>query len=266
MYRIFLTGILSCLSIVSWSQVNRNYNGSESKSMGNIQSISNNCFAVNNNPSYLTHSTKANKVGFEFNNRYNLNELNTANLVFSHVNKINGFGISFSRFGGELLKRQYINLTYAHAINGFSIGFRNTIQQLSISENGTKYTYSFDVGSKYIVNNLLEFGFLVTQINRVQINNHLENIPSYFLGAIYKPTNELVLLTEFQKIHTTSFTIATEYKYKDVLKVRIGLNPNQNLWTAGLEFLLKEKSNILIAYQLQETLGSTYSLTVHYKL
>jgi hypothetical protein len=124
------------------------------------------------------------------------------------------------------------------------------------------------VGCKYILSNKLQAGLLISNLTRSKIDDFEYFKPQYNLGFSYQASSSILLLGELQKQQnqTSSIALASQYTYEDVFKIRIGITPKNLLWTAGLGFKLKKTLNIDFAYQLQETLGSTYALSLIYSL
>ena len=269
MFKILVTGIFVCIITFSSAQEFNIQSGPEVKGLANIRSVSpSSIYSTNNNPAYLIEKERKYDVGLGFYHMYNLTELNASNLLFTHRNKNNGIGFSLSRFGNEAFKRQYFNLAYAHGINNFSLGFRNTIQQIAIEENGSHYFFNLDFGCKYVLSEKVNAGILISNITRGKIDDFENFDPEFSLGISYQASSSILLLAELQKKpnQLSRIAIASQYNYNDILKIRIGITPKNLLWTTGFGVKVKTNFSIDISYQLQETLGSSYILSLVYSL
>lgn len=268
MFKILFTGLITCIYTFCCAQSLNNQTSAISKGLGNIRSISNASFAVNDNPAFLIQKVKKKSLGLAFSQMYYLPELNVAHLLFSSQNKSNGFGASLSKAGDYSFKKQSVKVSYAHGISNLSVGFRNTIEQIAIAENGVKYFFNLDLGCRYTLSDQLDASLLITNLTRSKIDNTSNFDPTYYFGLSYKASPSISFFGEFEKSDTqkSSVVFAGEYNIESQLYLRLGIKPKNLLWTTGIGFLLKETINIDIAYQLQETLGSVYSISFLYTI
>ncbi len=91
--------------------------------------------------------------------------------------------------------------------------------------------------------------------------------PEFLFGLTYQASTAIRFLGELRKQDQISkIAVASEYSHDDVFLIRLGVIPKDLLWTAGLGFKIKKTLSMNLAYQLQEKLGGTYSLSVEYSL
>lgn len=199
--------------------------------------------------------------------RFLLQELQSATAGFALPTNSGTFGISVNYFGFEDYNEQRMGLAYGRALGKkFSIGAQALLLNTRIPEYGNRAVVTF------------ELGLLTTILPNVQLGLHLysparisaaqgEYLPSVFrLGLDYQPSDNLRLITELEKDidYPVRAKFGVEYRAADPLLLRGGLTTQPVSASFGVGYELDVGLSFDVASAYHEFLGFTPSAGVGY--
>lgn len=225
-------------------------------------------WAIFYNPAGLSKIDET-EVLFSFENKFNIEGLNTLGSAFITTWDIGSLGLSLFRFGDDIYNEQLISFSYANTFGITSLGIRiNYFQYFSeITEN--RHALSIDFGGITTLNDQLNFGAYIKNINQAKISGESDqNIPVILnAGFSYQPTNQLKINAEIEKDidFDPGARIGLEYTFLKRLKVRSGVltYPYTNYFGLGFN---TTKLNIDYSITLNGTLGLSHQASISYQL
>jgi competence ComEA-like helix-hairpin-helix protein len=201
--------------------------------------------------------------------RFGLSELQTSAVsAIVPLRRMNP-AITITRYGFDMY-----NETTVTAAGGREIGDRVRFgaalnwYHLSIERYGSTAAVGIDAGFHASLNDHLEMGIAVTNINRPVIGAGRNAIPQTFTaGFAYSPHPLFSVVGEVHKdiAFEPEFRVGTEFYISGNVLLRGGMNERPSLITGGCSFIV---GNVQIDYALQWhlVLGQTHYLSASFRL
>ena len=180
------------------------------------------------NPAMLGYLEQT-EFGFQFENRYLLNELSTKSAQIGFFSKLICTGISFSHFGYSQYHEMMGGIGFARNFsNKFAIGVQaNYFTTYFSASNSYRGTFFPQVGLSVQLSPSFNIGF--NTLNPFQSTLKTEyvskRLPSVFsLGTGYLFSPEFIWRTQIDKEVSSNYRFATGFDYQmlDKIKVKVG--------------------------------------------
>jgi len=168
---------------------------------------------------------------------YNLKELQSLawGIIIPSKPKL---GISIFQSGSNLLLNQQIALCIAKKFDGLNLGLRVKYWRLTVTGYDHLASLSMAVGIQVKLTKKLVIGSFLSNITQNQIGNE-ELLPTvWFTGISYDPSPKLQLILEIGHNlgYTWDYKLGFDYKFKEKISVRSGLNSSNRQGHFGLGF------------------------------
>ena len=218
--------------------------GARAHALGGAALGLNDAFSAYNNPGAFGSLEKT-QVGLSVENRFLLKELLSQSLAFGyHTEKAGNFGLHFQQSGFSLYREMQAGITYGMKFfDNFSGGVSLNYHRIQLGDiYGSQNTFSAGLGLFYKLNDELNFGMRVMNINRAKLADFDdERLPTTFsLGAQYVFSEKAFWAVDVEKtlIHPINVRSGLEIQAHEIFAVRIGLNtyPFQANFGFGLKF------------------------------
>lgn len=239
--------------------------GSRANALGGAGLLVQNAFCATNNIALMPWQKEI-AIGFAFQNRFGISDLNqnSLNLVVPYKNL--GYGIKVNSFGNNILKDQTIGASVAYAINkkmNVAAGFNYHLYAIKNYGNANTQTFEIAVVNKITENFCLAFqvfnpfGAKFTEIADQRLR------PTARLGARYKINNKVNLVGEIEKNNyfKANFKSGIDYQFSEKINFCAGIATLQPQFTAGIGFIYK-KINIETAHVLTSRLGFSHHINL----
>ena len=218
--------------------------GSRAHALGGAVLGINDAFSAYNNPGAFG-AMEETQLGISVENRFLLLELLSQSLAFGyHTEKAGNFGIHFQQSGFSLYREMQAGFTYGMKFfDNFSGGVSLNYHRIQLGDiYGAKNSFSAGLGLFYKLNDQLNFGMRVMNINRARLADYdNERLPTTFsLGAQYVFSEKAFWSVDVEKdlIHPINVRSGVEIQAHEIFAVRLGLNtaPFQANFGFGLKF------------------------------
>jgi len=243
--------------------------GAENLSMGNSYLFQENAFSGKRNP-YTIPYLKRKQIGISVQNNYLLKELSSGLISLAVPIKQFGFGLHFQHFGSNNYNIQTIGMSSAIQINKqFSFGIGADYESLNVSNYGRNNLIKIHGGMMINLSKSLKMALHVYN----PLNNYNQqlvtsfNNEEYSFGIQYKPNDVFNLNIEsymFQNIIDVKF--GANYIYKKQFFFRVGVSVYNPMFSFGIGFKFKERSNIDLASSVHPRLGVVNNFTYSYEM
>lgn len=238
--------------------------GGQSAGMSNSSVTLIDPYSVFNNIGALAHVDKTTAfVGYR--NLFGINELNTLAAGLVRPLKPGTLGVSFFRFGGDLLSEQKASVGFSNKIGLISLGANLSYVQYHIETLGKTSAFVIEFGGLAELTRELRLGAYVFNINQANLGNAAEQpLPvTMKVGLSYLPTDELTINAEvFQQVDAEErVRIGINYQLIEKVAIRTGIETNPVRGSFGVGF---QPGRFLIdyAYGNQQVLGDIHDLTL----
>ena len=231
-------------------------------------SLSNSVVASNNhfsafllNPS-VTASIKEMNIGLIYFKPYTISELNAGGLVSNFKIKHLGAGISISTFGNSLYQesRLTLNISQPYFEERFFLGLNINLYDIKVQDYPNLNTYGIDLGILYIVNERIQSGFSIENINRPAFKNYTEELPLIARWGISLKLDEKIqsyVAVEKDSWFAPNLSFGIDVQTGSLLSIQTGYKTYPSMPSIG--FILK-KNWIYVQYGFQYhfELGETH--------
>lgn len=240
--------LLFCSIIIQWQLAfagNENRPiGARQTGMGSTGVTTIDLWSIHHNQAALAFLEKP-VAGIFHENRFNLKELSNSAIAFALPLKNKAFGISYNRFGFELMNESKTGISYAHKLSknfAASVQLNYLETRFGDSYYGKSSFINAEIGVLGKVNQNLSIGFHVYNVNRSKFAEYnQQRIPTNFrLGLGYKFSEKVFTTLEAEKssYNNTFIRAGIEYMpYKNIY-LRIGFEgfPIESSFGVGLRY------------------------------
>ena len=202
-------------------------------------------WSVKNNPGAFSFLEKT-TASIQYSNRFLVSELSNQNLCFGYHTNTGNIGVYIQQSGFKLFRQIQVGGTYAMKLSKrFGLGININYHSTQFGDiYGQKSNMSAGIGMKYKLNDDIQFGASVLNINRSKLSDFEdERLPSVFIiGGVYHVTKQISWLLELQKDFNTSVRIKSglEIKANDIFEIRLGINSYPFQSAFGFGIILKQ--------------------------
>jgi len=261
---IWFLFISTFLSTVSLAQDGIYDFGGKSAGLANTSVTISDAYSVFNNIGALANVEKTTAfVGYR--NLFGINELNTLAAGFVKPFKAGTLGVSFYRFGGELLSQQKASVGFSNKFGLVSLGANISYLQYSIETLGKSSAFVFEFGGLAEVTKQIKLGAYVFNLNQASLSNgSQQELPiTMKVGVSYLPIEDLAINAEVLKQVDNEERIRVGLNY-DVIKnfsIRTGIETNPVKGSFGLGF---RPGRFLLDYAFSNhsVLGDIHDLSI----
>lgn len=253
----------------SFAQV-PNQIGARSNGMANSALLLKDVWGIKNNLGAFG-SLEQTSIGVAYQNRFLLNEFANQSVAFNYSSLNAGnFGFYFQQTGFSLYRQSVGGLAYGMKLNPkMSAGVSLNWHRVAFGDiYGSKNAFSASLGLMYSLNDHLDMGVNVANLNRAKLDDYQdERFPTVFnLGLKYNFSEGTFWSLETEKdiYHPINIKSGIEIKAHEMLSVRMGMNsyPFKMAFGAGLNI---KKLKIDIASEWHSTLGLNPSMSLNYR-
>ena len=232
----FTTFIFLSFSQIIFSQFNP---GAKEIALSNSDiAVSNDVFAIFNNPAGLGQIKHREIGAFYSPSPFGMNELKNAYAAFNQPMNFGALAIGGMIYGFELYKETKISLgTSYNYKNSFYIGATLNYKNISIQNYGSKNAIIFDIGLLAIITDELHFGFSYRNITRTSLNSGTDDLPVEICsGLSYKIVDKCNLSFAVEKDirYKASPRFGIDYRIIEYLSLRTGFSKYPNLYSFGI--------------------------------
>lgn len=231
MKRTLLLTMLFLVILKSWSQKYDEIRGAENLAQGYTSLNKENPYNLFNHTASTVYGD-SNFVAFEYKNRFNLKETNTATICIGRNFKPFFIGVGIKRFGSDIFNENQFVIGMAKKIeHNFSIGINIGGAYTRINQQLQQNTILTNLSIRYKISALIECGSNVLLTK----NSTSKNYQEIKIGAKLNlaPTfNWCVEFIQNSNIKPTFYT-GINYQYEKFLSVRLGTYQKFSAFTAG---------------------------------
>lgn len=264
--KYLLSFILLISSILCFSQNGLQQVGARTAGTAYTSASIEDRWAVINNPAGIGSLNETSAI-FSFENKFNVEGLNTMAAGILTPAPGGAVGISLFRFGDDLYSEQTASLSYGNKFGIASLGFRVNYLQYNIEGFGTKGVFTLDFGGIAGITPHLLFGAYIRNVNQAKLAELAdERAPTVLnAGLSYRPTDKVIFNIEAEKdIDYEAFIrVGLEYKFLKKLAVRTGIRTDPFINYFGLGIALR-KLTIDYALTPDPLLGISHQASVAY--
>lgn len=243
--------------------------GADNLSMGNTYLFQENAFSGKRNPFVIPYLKKK-QIGISIQNNYLIQELSSGLISVALPIKQFGFGMHFQHFGSSNYNIQTIGMSSAIQINKqFSFGLGADYQSLNVINYGRDNLIKIQGGmmlqlSKTMKMALHVYNPLNNTSNQIITSNSNEE---YSFGINYKPNDFFNLnLESYLSQKIIDFKLGVNYAIKNQFFLRAGVSIYNPLFSFGIGFKFKEKSNLDLASSVHPRLGVVNNFAYSYEM
>lgn len=267
---ILLIGFGTQIQAQGWQPV-----GARFQSLSNATVALSDVWSYHHNPAGLTE-LKCASLGFSYENRFLLKELQTQAFVFAQPFKWGVLSLGAQSFGYKYYRTTRIGMGYSLRLSEkFSAGVQLNYQGIRIENYGSKGTMTAEAGFLAKIAENITLGFSVSNLGRAQLTDFQDERFSTFLrlGMQYQISQKVRTLLEVEKevkskirvkggleyellnrffmragaaSQPIEFSFGFGYQFKNRLKMDLGSAWHQQLgWSphVGMTFDFKSKEN-----------------------
>ncbi len=244
--------------------------GARANGLANSTLLVDDVWSTKNNVGAMGQLTQT-SVGIAYQNRFLVNELSNQSLAFNyHLSDKSNIGLYFQQTGFSLYRQLQTGLAYGMKLaDNFSVGVSLNFHRVAFGDiYGSVNAMSASLGLMYALNNNLDIGLNIQNINRTKLNDYQdERFPTLFnIGLKYKFSQGAFWSVEAEKdiMHPINIKSGIEILTHDIFVVRFGMNtyPFQAGFGAGLKL---KQFNLDIASTWHSTLGLNPSMALSYQ-
>lgn len=211
--------------------------GSRSAAIGNASSVLADEWSLLNNIGGLAKIKETN-AAFTFDAHPALPGSSRMAATFSTPLKIGAIGIGVFKFGDKLYSEQILTTGFSNQFGIASLGIKLNYIQYRAEGFGTKNAVSLSVGGIAEITPQLSIGAYIQNLNQPKLTNG-EKVPTRLaVGLSFKPTEQVLLVTEIEKdlINDPIIKAGMEYSILKKVYARTGFNLNPEAAFFGLGF------------------------------
>ena len=216
--------------------------GARSMSLANASTCISDVWAFHHNPGALASLDKT-SVGISYENRFLLKELQAQGFAVAQPIKKGVLSFGGQLYGHSLYRTSRVGLGYSLQLSEkISAGVQINYQSLRISNYGQKGTVSGEFGMLAKINEKVNVGFSVFNLNNAKLSAYQDDRFSTFLrvGLSYKVSSKVSILGEAEKQVDAKLRPkgALEYQISDKFYLRLGAagNPIELTFGSGFSF------------------------------
>lgn len=228
--------------------------GARSMSLVNASTCISDVWAYHHNPGALASLNKT-SVGISYENRFLLRELQGQGFAVAHPIKKGVLSFGGQLYGQSLYRTSRVGLGYSLQLSeNISAGVQLNYQSLRISNYGQKGTVSGEFGMLAKINERVNVGFSVFNLNNAKLSLYQDDRFTTYLrvGLSYKVSSKVSILAEAEKQIESKLRPkgALEYQISDKFFLRAGVagNPIEITFGTGFTFLNGLKLDFGTAY------------------
>jgi hypothetical protein len=258
-YHFLSTGALVLvMTTLAWKTYGQDFNATGGRALGMAGSsiLLNDEYALFNNPGGL--ETSALSFITAYNTRYLNLGLNDARIgiVLPLAKLTTGIGVSY--FGDELFNQIKISSAIAHVIGFAKVAARVNYYQFYVQNYGYRKAFTLDIGGVFTLSDQVSLAMVFQNLTRSKLISETETpLTSLMqLGLSYRPIQNFRIDTQISKAvdQAMDFRLGLEYKVTELISLRSGFSPTNNLGALGLG-LSWQTIEIDLAGEYQQQLG-----------
>lgn len=220
--------------------------GSRALSLGGASLGLTDAFSAYNNPGAFG-AMESTQVGISVENRFLLTELMSQSVAFGyHTEKVGNFGVHFQQSGFSMYREMMGGISYGMKFfDNFSGGVSLNYHRIQLGDiYGSKNAFSAALGLFYSLNDQLNFGMRILNLNRARIADYDdERLPTTFsLGAMYVFSEKAFWSIDVEKdmIHPINIRSGIEVQAHEIFAIRFGMNTYPFQATGGIGLTFKK--------------------------
>jgi hypothetical protein len=228
--------------------------------LGNVHALSDELL----NPASISFSEQR-QTGISVLNRFQMKELNTANLYLKYPNKWLDAGIKFSTFGYEEYRFSQMQVSFAKKIvPNLSLGIQLAyLNESSILEENAPHSFTSGLAVYYRLNEGIDLTLLGENLLHTSDNNPVGG----YAGMKYQPFENSVLLLEivYGKEIPFNFSVGFEYEILNQFTLRAGFRSNPKTPSFGIAYQWN-KWTVEAGFSFHSVLGVSSLIGVNVEL
>jgi hypothetical protein len=233
--------------------------GARSMSLANTSVCLDDAWAYHHNPGALG-ALKQTTVGYSYENRFGLKELQYQGVAFAHVLKKGTISVGAQLFGNNLYRSNRMGLGYSLKLTDkLFAGVQLNYQTLRITNYLDKGTLTGELGILAKINEKVTFGIAVFNINRAKLVSFQDDRFSTYMriGVLYHVSSKVLLLGEFEKELSSKLRPkgALEYEVSNRFFLRLGASGNPIELSFGAGYGLKNGLKLDLGSSWNQLLG-----------
>lgn len=248
--------IASCNLIFAqgWNPV-----GARSMSLANASVCLNDVWSYHHNPGALA-TIKQTTIGVSYENRYLLKELQSQGFALAHPLKKGVLSFGVQSFGYSLYRTTRVGAGYSMQLSEkLFAGVQLNYLSARISNYGQKGNVSGEIGMLAKINDKVNVGFSVLNLNRAKLADFQDDRFSTFfrLGLSYSVSTKVLILAEAEKEIASKLRPkgAMEYQFSEKFYLRIGAAANPVELTFGTGFVFSKQFKLDLGSAWSQQLG-----------
>ncbi|MDR0863601.1 MAG: hypothetical protein LBO74_01555 [Candidatus Symbiothrix sp.] len=249
-----------CFSQTSLAVSELFFMDARSFALGNVHALSDELL----NPATIAFSEQR-QAGISVLNRFQMKELNTANLYLKYPNKWLDAGVKFSTFGYEDYRISQMQASFAKKIApNLSLGIQLAyLNESSILEENARQTFTSGLGVYYRLNEKIDLALLGENL----LHTFDDNPVCGYAGMKYKPFENSVLLLEANYGKETQFTFSLGFEYEilNQFLIRAGFRSNPKTPSFGIAYQWN-KWTVEAGFSFHSVLGVSSIIGVNFEL
>ncbi len=206
---------------------------------------------------------------FSFENKFNVEGLNTLGAAFTSNLNLGSIGISLFRFGDDIYSEQRISAVYSNSFGITSLGVRINYLQYHSEITETQHSLVLDFGGITSLNDQLDFGAFIRNINQAKVSGENDQSVPVVLnaGLSYRPNDQLLINAEIEKDidFDAGLRVGFEYAFLKKFRGRAGVLTYPFTNFLGLGFNTS-RLNIDYALTRNANLGFSNQASISYLL
>jgi len=255
--------LILLLAEKTMSQSSSTTMGARSASLGNASTTLKDEWSLFNNIGGLAKVNEP-STAFSFEAKPALPGSSRMAASFSSPLKIGAVGIGVFKFGDKLYSEQILTTGYSNHFGIASLGLKLDYIQYRAEGMGTKSAVSFSLGGIADISNRLSIGANIQNLNQPKLTND-ERVPVRLAaGLSFKPSEQILLLTEIEKdlAYDPTLKIGMEYVIHKKVFTRTGFNLNPEAaffgvgfkgWRLKFDYSIQYTNNLNFAHQASGT-------------
>lgn len=200
--------------------------------------LSNDVFAIYNNPAGLSELTFREAGIFYSPSPFGMNELSNAYAAYCEPFRFGSVAVGFMTYGFELYKEHKLALAFSKQIYpGFLFGITAMYQTVVIENYGDDKTFTLNIGGITFLNENLSLGFYAENLLRGSFGKEKNQIPTILnTGLSYKFDDESSLHAALQKELDMPLSVrfGIEYNVIEYLSLRFGFMNEPSSFSGGI--------------------------------
>ncbi len=261
MRRCFILLVTALIATCSFAQRGLTVDqGAFSSGMGGISTTIQGADAVLGNFSWVTSDDKASFIA-STSRRFSLSELSSYS-VGAHLptGKIGHIGIFLFSYGFEAYKENEFALLYAKKLSdNISVSTKLGYHNLLIEDNGSKGSFSYNLGLAGSISESLDYGLLISNPENTSISETTPIISELRLGFAYHVSHKVTSYAEFEKSleENINFKVGLNYAIHPSFRLRAGYNTDPGNSSLGFSYQILSALCLDASFIYDSLLGIT---------